>query len=159
MRKIQVHFLNFLCSLLNDSIRAFASDKTKIFLEFDYKMKSKISSKNFNMLKNSTIGNLFKNLGESKKYKRYKEGNNKFTLEALYKDGKDGWFKKIFKIKYKDLFQDYYNNKQPLKELTLFDKTIKFSEDTKPFFDLREKNKNMKEDIINVIRMFFLPEK
>ena len=66
MRKIQVHFLNFLCSLLNDSIRAFASDKTKIFLEFDYKMKSKISSKNFNVLKNSTIGNLFKNLGESK---------------------------------------------------------------------------------------------
>ena len=51
MRKIQVHFLNFLCSLLNDSIRAFASDKTKIFLEFDYKMKSKISSKNFNMQK------------------------------------------------------------------------------------------------------------
>ena len=159
MRKIQVHFLNFLCSLLNDSIRAFASDKTKIFLEFDYKMKSKISSKNFNMLKNSTIGNLFKNLGESKKYKRYKEGNNKFTLEALCKDGKDGWFKKIFKIKYKDLFQDYYNDRQPLKELTLFDKTIKFSEDTKPFFDLMEKNKNMKEDIINVIQMFFLPEK
>ena len=51
MKKVQVHFLNFLCSLLNDSIRAFASDKTKIFLEFDYKMKSKISSKNFNMQK------------------------------------------------------------------------------------------------------------
>jgi len=31
MRKIQVHFLNFLCSLVNDSTRAFASDKTKIF--------------------------------------------------------------------------------------------------------------------------------
>lgn len=68
-------------------------------------MKSKISSKNFNVLKNSTIGNLFKNLGESKKYKRYEKDNNKFTLEALCKDGKDGWLKKYLRLNIKTYFR------------------------------------------------------
>ena len=51
-RKIQVQFLSFMRLFLNDSIRAFSSEKKKLFLEFDYKLKSKISKKNLINIKN-----------------------------------------------------------------------------------------------------------
>ena len=155
-RKIQVHFLSFMRLLLNDSISTFSFDKKKLFLEFDYKLKSKIFSQNFNKLKNSTIEDLLLNLGISNKYKKYDKDYNKLILEALSKN--DEWFRKIFKITYLDLFKVYYNNERPLKEITLFDKKIILSEDTESFFDLIEQNKEMEENIIYFTKMSFFPE-
>ena len=155
-RKIQVQFLSFMRLLLNDSIRAFSKEKKKFFLEFDYKLKSKISKKNFDKLKNSTIEDLLINLGISNKYTKYEKDYNKLIIEALNKNNK--WFRKIFKMKYVDLFKDFYNDEKPLKELTLFEKKIILSKETKSFFDLIEQNKEMKEDIINVTKSSFLPE-
>ena len=155
-RKIQVQFLSFMRLLLNESIRAFSKEKKKFFLEFDYKLKSKISKKNFDKLKNSTIEDLLINLGISNKYKKYEKDYNKLIIEALNKNNK--WFRKIFKMKYVDLFKDFYNDEKPLKELTLFEKKIILSKETKSFFDLIEQNKEMKEDIINVTKSSFLPE-
>ena len=39
------------------------------------------------------------------------------------------WFKKILEMKYLELFLHYYNDEQPLKELTLFNEKVILSEE------------------------------
>ena len=91
------------------------------------------------------------------KYKRYDKNINKKYMEKLIEY--DDWFKKLFSIKYLELFSLYYNNAQPLNQLSLFNKIIIFSEETKSFYDLLQKNNNSKEEIIQFVKLFYLPEK
>ena len=89
----------------------------------------------------------------SDKYVKYYKDINEKNLDKL---SKDGWFRNFFEIKYLDLFFYYYNDELPLKEVSLFDKEIILSGKTKSLFWLLQKNKDLKENIIQVIKKSYL---
>ena len=68
------------------------------------------------------------------------------NAEALIKNP---WFKKIFEMKYLDLFKYFYNDEKPLKELIIFGKKIILSEKTE------KKNKKTKERIIYFFKIVY----
>lgn len=72
---------------------------------------------------------------------------------------KDDWFKKLFGMKFLDLFRYYYNDKEPFNEIPLFDKIITLSKDTKPFFKLIERNKEISQRIIEITEIDYLNRK
>ena len=156
-RKIQVHFLTFIVSLINDCLRTFCLDDKISFLNFDYKKKEKISKEYLHKIKNSSVKEIIENMGISKKHKRNIGNKNKENLEILEKID---WFQKLFEINYLDLFSLYYNNQRPLKHVSLFYKNIIISGKTKPFYHLLQKYKESKEymEIINMAKLFVLSE-
>ena len=58
-------------------------------------------------------------------------------------------------MKYLDLFSYYYNGNKPLTEIEINNKIIKISTKTKPFFRLIQKNKDIKERIMEVVEKFY----
>ena len=154
--KIQTHFLNFVVLLSNDAIKTILHlDKNFFFKKFDRAKKLKISSKYFNKLKNSSIKDLLMNMGISEKYKRSDKDFNKENLGKLMEYN---WFKKFFEIKYLDLFFYYYNDGQPLRQLSFNGQIIILSEKTKSFFYLLQKYEDSREDIIRVAKIFYFNE-
>jgi hypothetical protein len=97
-----------------------------------------------------------KDMGISDKYKKYDIDINKKNLEKLTKYS---WFEKYFEMKFSDLFNYYYNNEQPLKEISINDITILLSQETKSFSYLLQKNEKLREDIIQATKRFYLDEK
>ena len=67
-------------------------------------------------MKHSTILDILKNIDISNKYKHYDKNINRVNIQALIKYS---WFRKIFEMKYLELFLYYYNDNQPLKENTI----------------------------------------
>ena len=151
-RKIQVHFLNFIVSFLNDCLISFRK-KELSFKNINYKEKSKVTRKHLEEMKNSSILDIFKNIDISDKYKHYDKDTNKMNLESLKNDS---WFGKVLKMKYLDLFLKYYNDMKPLKELALFEKKVTLSDKTKSFYYLLEKNEKIKEQIIYFCKLIYL---
>jgi hypothetical protein len=154
--KIQVHYLNFIISFLNDCVFSFFGKKKFTFLNIDYKEKSKVTKAHLEKMKHSTILDILKNIDISNKYKHYDKDNNKINVESLINYF---WFRKIFEMKYLELFLYYYNDEQPLKELTLFDKKVILSEKTKSFYDLLQKKEQLKERIIYFCKLIYLINK
>ena len=116
---IQIHYLNFIFSFLNDCAR----EKKIKFLNINYQEKSKASSEHLEKMKKLTILDILKNIDISTKYKYDDKNNNKINAEALIKDP-DPWFKKIFEMKYLDLFKYFYNDGKPLQEMIIFNKKV-----------------------------------
>ena len=157
LSKVQTDFLNFTVSLTNDAaINILHSKKKNLFKKFARDKKLKISSKYFNKLKNYSIKDLLKNMGISRKYKKFDGNINQRNLEKLTEDE---WFDNFFEIKFLDLFSIYYNEEQPLKEIFIDGKTIILSERTKSFYYLLQKYEKSREDIIRVTKMFYFGEK
>ena len=96
-------------------------------------------------IKKSTIKELIENIDISVKYKHHdkNKNTNKMNLKAL---DENPWFKQIFEIKYLE-FSDYYNDEQPLKEITKFGKKILLQK-TKSFYYLVQKYKNLEDELI-----------
>ena len=157
--KIQIHFLNFVIFFLNDCINMyFQNDKNRrlyFFKKLDHKYKSKVNNKHLENLKNSNIYDLLNKVNISKKYTSYKGNINEKNLKVL---NKITFFQKIFEMKFLDLFNIYYNEKQLLRELTIFDIKIKFSNKTKTFYDLLQKNKKIEKDILQMTEMVYLDD-
>ena len=158
LRKIQTHFLNFIVSFLNDCILAFSINKKYSFKKFDYELKKDITSENLKMLKRFTIGDILNYFDISNKYKKFNRSINKENMKHLIKFNAN--FKKIFAINYLELFNYYYNNGLPLKEVFIQGKTILLSKKTKSFYYLVEekKNKNCKEFIIVYAKMAYIDD-
>ena len=151
--KIQIHYLNFIVSFLNDCIVSYFGKKIFSFIKINHKEKSKVSRKHLEKMKNSTILDILKNIDISKKYKYYNKDINKMNIVALIKYS---WFRKIFETKYLELFLHYYNDKEPLKELTLFEKKVILSEETKSFYYLLQKKEELKEQITYFCKLIYL---
>ena len=153
--KIQIHFLNFVVSFINDCLRTFFPDNKKILLDFNYGKKSCVKKKYLQKIKNFSIKELIEYMGISKKWKKHSENNNK---EIIEKFNGYHWFQKFFEKNYLDLFSLYYNNGQPLRHKEIFGKVIEFSVKTKSFYALLEKYKKSKEyiNLINGAKIFFL---
>ena len=154
--KIQVHYMNFIISFINDCIRAFNKSKKLFFKKFNTDIKKKISKMSFDSIKNSTINEILSNIKISRKYKKFDPYYNKVNLNILLKDD---WFKKLFGMKFLDLFRYYYNDKEPFTVILLFDKIITLSKDTKPFFKLIERNKEISQRIIEITEIDYLNRK
>jgi len=107
-----------------------------------------------NKMKNSTIKDLLETVKISKKYKQYNEDTNKKNLEALIKEP---WFQQIFDMKFLDLFVYYYNNEQPLKEITLFGKKVIFKA-AKSFSALLQKNKKIEDKIVKYTKIIYFDD-
>ena len=144
--KVQIHFLSFLISFLNECILNFSSDKEVKFLNFAHFLKSNSTNKHINQIKNYAIKKLLEEWEISDKYKNKKKDNNKSILKKLVND--NPIFEKIFQKKYLEFFLLYFNNEEPLDELIINGNVIRLSGKTKSFYDLLAKNENSKEYII-----------
>ena len=146
LRKIQVHYLTFIISFINEILQNL--DIKLKFNQIDYKFKMNISNKYLESLKSKTIGQIICNK-ISPKYK-YKEDN-----ALIYEKIEDTLIKRVLSENYLTLFRNiYYNScyKINLREYGL-DKTIILSKQVKMFKDLVKKfdSKNENKIIINKI--------
>lgn len=146
LRKIQVHFLNFLIDFCNEAL------KTEfVYFPFSFKRikantKEKINSKNVTEFKEKTINDLL-HLDISSKYKRFKKTHNKNLLKnEKIKNSK--WLNDFFNIKYIELFNDYYNDRFPSNK-KIFKNKIILTKNTKNFYYLLEQNKDIRKELIN----------
>ena len=153
LSKIQIHFLNFVIFFLNDCIFNYYKNKKIKFIKFAHAIKSKVSSEYLNNMKNSTIYDMLTKLDISSKYKQYPKNINKNIVVIL---NRISWFKKLFGLKFLDLFYYYYNNTEQLKKVFLFNKEIALSNSTKSYYFLLEKNKKLKQDIIQITKYNYL---
>lgn len=153
--KIQVHFLNFLISFLNDAIDSiFEKNKNIHFVKFNYAEKSNRKNEYLAKMKSSTIKDLLLNIDISRKYKKFEKNINKKLVEKL---DQFPFFQQVFKMNFLKLFYYYYNNKQPFdQKLLIFDQEIILSGKTKSFYNLLDKNQELEENIMNVIEFEYL---
>jgi hypothetical protein len=152
--KVQAYFINFIISFLNDCVLNYYKNQKYKFLNLARAEKLKVSKEQMNKMKNSTIKDLLENVKISKKYKQYNEDTNKKNLDALIKEP---WFQQIFDMKFLDLFVYYYNNEQPLKEITLFGRKVMFKT-TKSFSDLLKKNKKNEDQIVKFTKVIYFDD-
>ena len=123
------------------------------FLNFAHNEKRKVNFNYLNEIKNSTIEELIKNMNIFSKYTIKDINTNKNNLKVLEETP---FFKSLFDIKYLELFSNYYNNKQPLKEVLINDQVISLSQKIESFYHLLEKNKLSKSSLIEVAEKFYL---
>ena len=148
LSKIQVHFLKFLIYFLNDCLPDYYKKNDICFKKFAHKVISKVSSVHLNKIKNSTIYEILKETPISKKYKSKKNTNIELAEELYQID----WFKRLFGLKFMELFFFYYNEIKQLKKIFLFDREIILSNDTKSYYFLLDKNKSDKKEIIEITK-------
>ena len=75
---------------------------------------------------------------------------NKNLVDKILKIEKDNFFKNLFEMKYLELFDYYFNNNEPSNKIEINNKKIKLLK-TKLFYELIQKNKEMKERILRVV--------
>ena len=155
LSKIQIHFINFIINFSNDYIYAIKKTNQCSFKNINSSFKAKISKRHFEKTKNLTIKQILESVDISIKYKTCNKDINKDTLQKLDNDPR---FQKLFDMKFLDLFHYYYNNGQPLKEICSSGIKIDLSKKTKTFYDLLEKYKDLKEDMFQIIKMFYLED-
>lgn len=157
-RKIQVHFLTFLVSLINDIISTFPLKGISL-KDLAYNMKEKISNVYFEKLKKSSIKELIENINISSKFKNYEENINKEVIKKLFEYDFD-YFSKLFEEDYLFFFRLYYNDEKPLNKLSLFGKTIEFSKKTESFYILikNQEDKELKKAIIEGAKKYFIAD-
>ena len=140
LKKIQVHFLNFIINYLNDIIKYLHYDK--FFLKIDYRFKSNISKNFFNRLKNCQIGNII----STKISEKYKTIDNNYNRNLYHIYQGNEVLNKILSENYLFLFRKIYyksNRIINLKEYGL-DANIKLSPRVKMYKDLlKEKEKKI----------------
>ena len=138
LRKVQVHYLNFIIKFLNNVLMVL--NKKKKFKKLDYKYKMNINKNFVNSLKVKNIGDIISSK-ISKKFKKIDKDYNKNLFEE-YKE--DKILNEIFKEQYLMLFRKvYFKNKKKInmKELGLdIDQEISLS-NVKMYEDLLKDKK------------------
>jgi len=146
LRKIQVHFLNFLIDFCNEALKTEFANFPFSFKRINANTKEKINSKNVTEFKEKTINDLL-HLDISSKYKRFQKTHNKNLLKnERIKNSK--WLNDLFNIKYIELFNDYYNDRFPSNK-KIFKNKIILTKNTKNFYYLLEQNKDIRKELIN----------
>ena len=153
LTKIQTHFLNFIIFFLNDCVYNYYKNRKIKFIKFAHEIKAKVSSKYLNKMKNSTIYDLLTEIETSSKFTRHNKNNNEKNAKIL---NEIPWFKKIFELKFLDLFQYYHNENKQLNKIFLFEREITLTKDTKSYYFLLEKNMTIKKEIIEITKYNYL---
>ena len=85
----------------------------------------------------------------SKKYREYDKDNNKqvydFICDKANKNEKLRWIINFFEMNYLDFFENYYYTDKRRNYFSFQNNKINFSEKTKSFYNLLEKNRNNPE--------------
>jgi len=157
IRKVQVHFHNFLISFVNEILMNFGIKQK--FLNPDYKSKRNAKKEMVDNLKSKEIGKILcQNLSTKyrKQYKLDKEKNNKLYSEVIENDN----IKKILSEPYISIFRNfYYTNKRDLNDYNL---DIKISNKVKTYQDLLKdcsKDSEYSEIIEKIVKKCYLPKK
>ena len=156
IRKIQVHFLNFIIYYLNDIIYSYLKRKDLFFLKFSYSDKKDINYDYVEKLKTYDIKQLLENLRVSTKYKKKKfQKDENINGNKLNNLSKYNWFNEAIQTKFLELFKIYYNKKEPLKEIYFEGKKIILSKGTKNFYALLQKYKIYEKKLIEVAELVY----
>lgn len=158
LRKIQIHFLNFIVQFLNDILKAEKINNNFFSLEHDFKYK--INKKNSEELKQQQISDIICH-NISKKFKNYESDKNSKTFHYIENNE---ILKKILSINYLTLFKRIYyksNKKINLKEFGI-NKEYILSKKVKMFKDLLNSNDKKGKNYIKKIQICavknYLPE-
>ena len=139
LKKIQVHYLSFIVSYLNEILKNLNYNIR--FLKLDYRFKMNVSRKFFESLKKKTIGEIISS-EISVKYKKSDKNINK----KLYEQIKDNEvLNKIFEDNYLKLFRNIYYKSNKIinfKEYGL-NKDIYLSNNVKMLNDLLKTNEDL----------------
>jgi 23S rRNA maturation mini-RNase III len=151
-RKIQVDYLKFLVNLINkiiDEIVYEGHNTNNIkFFPINYEFAKKVNKNSFDSLKNTTIGDIFKD-NVSPRFKKYKN-LNKDVYNIIIKQNQNQIIKNILDKKYLEFFKSYYLHEE---KINLFkyglNQNIILSDNMGFYKDLIEKNKtsNIIEDV------------
>ena len=150
LRKIQVHFLTFLIGFVNDILKKDLNYSHNFsFKQIKTEIKNNVKYENVSKLKEMTVGDILQK-DISKKYKRYNKCYNREIFEKIQR--KSNWFDELFKMKYLELFNYYYNEGFP-KKIFLYKKSeIILSPKTKSFYYLIEEYKDLRQDLIKTVK-------
>jgi hypothetical protein len=149
LRKIQVHYLSFIISFINDILKSLGFKEK--FLNLNYKFKQVVNKRQFNKLKRSNIGEIISNK-ISTKYKRTEENKN-FYLYKQFETNKV--LGKIFGMNYLTFLKMFYLKNEKNVDLRILgiDKEITLSKNTKTYYELLGKlKKEEDENYINQIK-------
>jgi hypothetical protein len=102
--------------------------------------------------KNSSIRIILEN-EISSKYKYYSKNNNIEILNDVCK--RSCWLDEFFNLNYLKLFDFYYNDEEELRKIPFKGRDIILSNKTKSFYDLLEKNKHIKNDLIETVKRVY----
>ena len=160
LRKIQVHYISFIISFINEILKNL--NYKQRFLKLDYKFKRNVKKEFVESLKTKNIGDIICN-EISDKYVKNK--NNKNINITIYNQVKnDEILKKIFSENYLVLFRKYYYKNTNVINLSEYGKNIIIflSNKVKTINDLIKENesdsmKENKNNINNFIKKHFFP--
>ena len=150
LTKLQTHFLKFLINVCNDIIEPYFKEEkhNKYFRQINYEIKKNITADHINALKSCKIKDIFK-MEISKKYREYEKDNNiqvyYFLCDKANKNEKLRWIINFFEMNYLDFFENYYFIDKRRNYFSFQNNKINFSEKTKSFYNLLEKNRNNPE--------------
>ena len=157
--KIQVNYISFIISFLNEILEIL--NYKERFYELDYNFKKQVNQKYLNEMKEKSIRDIISNK-ISEKYKNKDKYSNRILCEKLKEDKK---LNKLLSDDYLNLFEKIYLKSQTkinLEEYGL-DKEIILSNKVKMFNSLllkvedKDTLQRYLENIINVIKKNFLP--
>ena len=172
LRKIQIHFYNFIILFLNDIFKVlnidlqgqFISGKLLLpgnnevdkFHKIEHDTKKKVNKKTVQILKEAKVKDILE-YNISPKFKKFPNDNNKkISKEVLENNTDKELVEKIFSLECLLLFKNIYYRSYKivnLKELGIekVDKVITLSKNVKMFQDLLKKNeKKGKTHVINI---------
>ena len=157
LTKIQVHFINFLINLANDAINTQFNSKyyiTHKFKQINYKEKKNIRHNYIMDCFKKPIKNIIQ-LDITTKYKNFDSKYNKELYAQL--TAQSEWLKDFLDLKFIDVFCDYYYNLgKELKSFNFKDKKVNISKSTKSFKYLLEKEVNLVQEIISIVKDVYL---
>ena len=152
LRKIQVHYLSFVVSFVNDVIKSlFPKKNLPDFKNIDYEIKKRVSHKYIEEMKKKTIGEVLQ-LRVSPKLKNSGEKANKEIYDIILKNCPE--IEGLFELKYISFFEEYYFKDNI--NLCVNNKIIKISNKTKRFTDLCKKYYCYKGEILKVAFSYYL---
>ena len=155
LRKIQVHFLNFLIDFCNDALKTEYENSDYSFKQINYKVKEEIEYSYLKNLKHCSIKDIL-NFDISSKYLNFERKHNKKLLENI--ESSSIWLYNLFQMNYLQLFKYYYNDGKPLNKIYFMEREIFLTPKTKSFYCLLEKNRNLKKEIIEIAKRCYFKE-
>ena len=151
--KIQVHFFTFIVNVSNDALKTkFGKNLKNNFKNISYEIKKIVKYEVCDKYKNSSIRIILEK-DISSKYKCHNKNSNKEILNDVCK--RSSWLNDFFNINYLELFNFYYNNEEELRKIFFKEIDIILSNKTKSFYDLLEKNKAIKKDLIETLKSVY----
>lgn len=152
LRKINVHFLNFLISFLNE-ILSKCNIKEEKFKKINGKYKKIINQKNFNFIKNETIEKILNKENDEK-------FNDKYINKELFNSIKDKKiFNKIISKKYIEIFKEFYYTNEKKNKIIYEGLELNLTNTYGDFMNKIKGDNLYKQNIEKVIQKNYFPKK